>query len=104
MLLRFGLGWRSPERTRFIARLTRGWRLHHGYPGLVLAPVALPAGDVLGAGWVGPALLAAAIALGVSDLIHHAIVLPLLAGSHEFELRYPSVAPDPVPDPTRTGV
>jgi hypothetical protein len=92
--LRFGLGWRSPERTRPLARLTRGWRLHHGYPGLLLAPVAFPI-HAMSPGtehwifWLGPVILALAIALAVSDLIHHAVVLPLLAGSHEFELHYP---------------
>lgn len=94
MALRFGLGWRSPERTRPLGRLTRGWRVHHGYPGLLLAPAAFPV-HVMTPGsehWIislGPILLAIGIMLAVSDLIHHAIVLPLLAGSHEFELHYP---------------
>lgn len=93
--LRFGLGWRSPERTRPLARLTRGWRLHHGYPGLALMPAALPVSAMMTGVqpmwmlWVGPVLLAIGIALAVSDLIHHALVLPFLAGSHEFELHYP---------------
>jgi hypothetical protein len=39
--------------------------------------------------WLGPILLAVGIMLAVSDLIHHAIVLPRYAGSHEFELTYP---------------
>lgn len=95
VFLRFGLGWRSPERTRPLARLTRGWRLHHGYPGLALMPVAIPIYTLLPGSeptwmlWIGPAVLAAGIALAVSDLIHHALVLPFLAGSHEFELHYP---------------
>lgn len=95
--LRFGLGWRSPERTRPLARLTKGWRIHHGYPGLVLMPAAVPVhGLIPGAespflmlAWLGPIVLAIGIMLAVSDLIHHAIVLPLFAGSHEFELHYP---------------
>jgi hypothetical protein len=41
--LRFGLGWRSPDRTRPLGRLTRGWRVHHGYPGLLMMPAAKPA-------------------------------------------------------------
>jgi hypothetical protein len=95
--LRFGLGWRSPERTRPLGRLTKGWRIHHGYPGLVLMPAAIPVhGLIPGAespflmlAWLGPIVLAIGIMLAVSDLIHHAIVLPRYAGSHEFELTYP---------------
>lgn len=95
--LRFGLGWKSPERTRSLGRLTRGWRVHHGYPGLLLMPAAIPVqGLIPGAespflmlAWLGPIVLAIGIMLAVSDLIHHAIVLPLFAGSHEFELHYP---------------
>jgi hypothetical protein len=26
----------------------------------------------------------------VSDLLHHALILPLFAGNHEFDLKYPS--------------
>jgi hypothetical protein len=97
VILRFGLGWKSPERTRPLARLTKGWRIHHGYPGLVLMPAAVPVhGLIPGAespflmlAWLGPILLAVGIMLAVSDLIHHAIVLPRYAGSHEFELTYP---------------
>lgn len=93
--LRFGLGWRSPDRTRPLGRLTRGWRIHHGYPGLVLMPAAFPIHAVMPGMepgfivWLAPALLVVGIALAVSDLIHHAVVLPLFAGSHEFELHYP---------------
>lgn len=95
--LRFGLGWRSPERTSIIGRITRGWRIHHGYPGLLLMPAALPVHAMVPGAepgwlsllWLGPIVLALGIMLAVSDLIHHAIVLPLFAGSHEFELRYP---------------
>lgn len=94
--LRFGLGWRSPERTRPLGRLTRGWRIHHGYPGLLLIPAAALPGMALHPGadpaqfwWVGPALLAIGLMLAVSDVIHHALVLPRFAGSHEFELTYP---------------
>jgi len=97
VILRFGLGWKSPERTRLLGRLTKGWRIHHGYPGLVLMPAAIPVqGLIPGAEspflmltWLGPILLAIGLMLAVSDLIHHAIVLPLFAGSHEFELHYP---------------
>jgi len=100
VLLRFGLGWTSPERTHRLARFTRGWRVHHGYPGLALLAIAPMLGlaaqsqgtgmlQLLTApGWWGW-LLAAGLVLAVSDLVHHAVVLPLFAGGHEFELRYP---------------
>ena len=39
--LRFGLGWTSPEKTGTLARFTRGWRIHHLYPGLVLILAAV---------------------------------------------------------------
>ena len=50
-----------------------------------------PASDpgLLSLVWLGPVLLALGLMLAVSDLIHHAVVLPLFAGSHEFELHYP---------------
>lgn len=114
--LRFGLGWRSPERTRPLGRLTRGWRVHHGYPGLVMMPAAaFPVSSLTDASdaglfwWFGPALLAIGLMLAVSDLIHHAIVLPIFAGSHEFELHYPGhprhrpapVTREPIPFPLR---
>jgi hypothetical protein len=96
--LRFGLGWRSPERTSRMGRVTKGWRVHHGYPGLLMMPAAAlplptalitPVADPAWFWWIGPALLVFGIMLAVSDLIHHAIVLPRYAGSHEFELHYP---------------
>jgi hypothetical protein len=97
VILRFGLGWKSPERTRPLGRLTKGWRIHHGYPGLLLMPAAVPIHGLIPGTespflmltWLGPILLAVGIMLAVSDLIHHAIVLPRYAGSHEFELTYP---------------
>jgi hypothetical protein len=93
--LRFGLGWRSPERTSRMGRLTKGWRVHHGYPGVVMMPAAFPIHAVVPGSepsfflFIAPALLAIGLMLAVSDLIHHAIVLPRYAGSHEFELLYP---------------
>lgn len=98
--LRFGLGWTSPERTRPIGRLTRGWRIHHGYPGLMLLGVAPMLGFAASGPGTGPLellvapawwgwLLVVGITLALSDLIHHAVVLPLFAGGHEFYLRYP---------------
>jgi hypothetical protein len=100
VLLRFGLGWTSPERTRSLARLSRGWRVHHGYPGLLLlflvttmgiAPLAGAPGAIAtpAAAWLGGLAIAVGMTLALSDLVHHAVVLPLLVGRHEFDLRYP---------------
>jgi hypothetical protein len=89
IVLRFGGGWRSPEVTRCCARLTAGWRVHHGYVGVALLVVAwlapLPA-SVAALAWI------AGIALALSDAIHHFAVLWPVTGSHEFYVRYPACA------------
>lgn len=91
--LRFGLGWTSPERTRPIARISRGWRIHHGYPGVLLLTLVplmgMAPSDAMASAWLGGLILVVGITLALSDLIHHAIVLPLFVGAHEFDLRYP---------------
>lgn len=95
--LRFGLGWTSPSRTRALARWTRGWRIHHGYPGIALLLISpllgfAPLGGVLSPGSADVLLglcLAVGMTLALSDLVHHALVLPALVGRHEFDLRYP---------------
>ncbi len=86
-LLRFGLKMRSVRHTRGLAPFTGGWRIHHGYVGVVMA--------VAGTLWLsGPApwrtwVLYAGVALLVSDLVHHFGVLWPLFGSPQFDLRYP---------------
>lgn len=83
-LFRFGFGWRSSRPTAFLARVTRGYRIHHGYIGLILAGVCL-------LGEVSPGkvrLFEIAAALFFSDIIHHFLVLWPLTGHHEFDLRY----------------
>lgn len=93
--LRFGLGWTSPEKTGTLARFTRGWRIHHLYPGLVLllvaAVVPMPAA-LANLAWM------AGLMLAVSDALHHFAILWPLTGDHEFDLRYPGFADDAVED------
>lgn len=100
LVFRFGLGWTAPERTHRLGRFTGGWRMHHGYPGLLLliaAPIlgfaSVPGGHDSSAmlgdpGWWGWVLVAG-LTLAVSDLLHHSVVLPLTVGHHEFYLKYP---------------
>ncbi len=87
VVLRFGFKMTSPTHTRRMAKFTNGYRIHHGYPGVVMfmAVPIMPWPTI-----AGSLVLIAALMLFVSDFLHHAIVLPLCAGGHEFDLRYPS--------------
>lgn len=83
--LRFGLGLRGARDTAWFARFTFGWRVHHGYFGVL----------ALGLAYLAPAgawrrlLTIVAVALVVSDLAHHFLVLWPITGSPQFDLRYP---------------
>ncbi|MCA9302764.1 MAG: hypothetical protein KC996_01440 [Phycisphaerales bacterium] len=86
IILRFGFKMTSPTHTRPIARVTRGFRVHHGYPGIgLLAAVPIMPMPALLVSFV----LIVGIMLFLSDLIHHAVVLPIFAGHHEFDIKYP---------------
>lgn len=84
---RFGLGMQSTRDTEWMAALTFGLRLHHGYFGVIL----------LGVAWMvwksrpGVRNLLAMIGVGLigSDLVHHFVVLWLSTGSPEFDFVYP---------------
>lgn len=87
IILRFGFKMTSPTHTRPLAKLTSGYRVHHGYPGvgmLMVLPI-VPSPTI-----VGSILIILGLMLFVSDLLHHALILPLFAGNHEFDLKYPS--------------
>ena len=88
-LLRFGCGMKAPNKLSWMKRWTRGYRIHHGYPGVALAGVTaigMPDDPVLWSGiMVGWALL-------LSDAVHHFVVLPLAVGRTEFYLRFPEEA------------
>jgi hypothetical protein len=86
IILRFRFKLTSPTHTRPLAKLTKGYRIHHGYPGLaMLAAVPILPNPTI----ISSLVIIAALMLFVSDLIHHSIILPLFAGHHEFDLKYP---------------
>jgi hypothetical protein len=101
LFFRFGLGMQSTRDTKWLARWTRGLRIHHGYVGaaalgpFLLAPINPVAGDV-------GVIVAGALIL--SDLAHHFLVLWPLTGSPQFDLSYdrPDAPEAPAPpDPVR---
>ena len=84
---RFGLGLESTRDTGFISALTFSLRIHHGYLGVLLWFCAW---------WLfrehpglRNALWTVAIALFLSDMIHHFAVLWPITGSPQFHLVYP---------------
>tara|TARA_R110000868_G_scaffold119469_2_gene317086 strand:+ start:442431 stop:442766 length:336 start_codon:yes stop_codon:yes gene_type:complete len=87
IILRFGFKMTSPTHTRPISKVTKGYRIHHGYPGipLLFAVPLLPAETI-----ISSIVIIFAIMLFLSDFIHHAIILPIFAGSHEFYIKYPA--------------
>ncbi len=104
VVFRFGFKLEATRDTaRYVARWTRGVRIHHGYWGV---PLALAGAVMLLATPVGVAfwLLVLGLALIKSDLIHHFLVLWPITGSHDFHLRYPGhhkpvFVPEPIPVP-----
>lgn len=62
-------------RSREVQARWLGVRIHHGYTGVALFPVLLFI-PPMWAAWIG----AIAVALVLSDLIHHFVVLPLTTG------------------------
>jgi hypothetical protein len=88
IVLRFGLQMESTRDTAStIGRLTFGIRIHHGYCGLALMLVAycLMSRYPRLARWG----LIIGLALLLSDLIHHFLVLWPITGSPHFDLTYP---------------
>lgn len=84
---RFGIGLQSTRDTTLIGTLTFGVRIHHGYIGILL--IVLACGTVSDAG-LRNFVLMIGIALFVSDVVHHFLVLWATIGSPEFDLLYPS--------------
>jgi len=84
-LFRWGLGLQSTRDTAFLAPFTLRLRIHHGYIGAVAA-AAIP---LLPPGVETAWLLRIGLALLVSDLIHHFIVLKATTGDPQFHLTYP---------------
>jgi hypothetical protein len=82
--LRFGLHLQSTRDTASIGHWTCGLRIHHGYIGVFLLPLA----------WCFPrglrhALWMIGIGLILSDLAHHFLVLWPFFGDPQFDLYYP---------------
>ena len=85
-VFRFSLGLQSTRDTGFLGDYTFGFRIHHGYLGLLLLVLVafLPEGSNARTwgrrtGW----------ALVLSDLIHHFAVLWPITGDPAFHFRYP---------------
>jgi hypothetical protein len=89
VVLRFGFFLESNVHTCWLARFTRGLRVHHSYVGVLL----LAASPLLGPASIGgTALFLAGAALALSDLMHHFLVLWPITGSPEFHVWYPGPA------------
>ena len=87
VVLRFGFGQTSSAATAStIGVLTGGIRIHHGYVGAFMIPLGL---------WLsekpplGRLILIVGIALFLSDMIHHFLVLWPITGSPQFDIFYP---------------
>lgn len=91
VLFRFGFKKQATRDTaRYVARWTRGFRIHHGYWGVplfILGVIAL--GASLGPAQASTWLIIVGMALIKSDLVHHFLVLWPITGSHDFDLVYP---------------
>ncbi len=87
--LRFGASLQSTRDTRVLIAFTFGYRVHHGYVGLLLLMLAPFARS---RGWRN-LLLVAAVALLLSDLFHHFVVLWVITGAPQFDFRYPPALP-----------
>ena len=86
-LLRFGLRLESTRDTvSTIGVLTFGLRIHHSYIGVALIPIAM----LIERRWPQTArhVLMIGMALVLSDLIHHFIVLWYFVGHPQFDLFY----------------
>ncbi len=85
VFFRFGLGKESTKDTAFLKHLTFGYRIHHGYIGL-LAVTLLPFLNI--SGRTKNFLIILGWSLVLSDLIHHFLVLWPVTGSPQFDLKY----------------
>ena len=93
LLFRFGFGLEATRDTASsVGRLTFGLRIHHGYIGLLLLPVAAYLRSRFPFSPWPSRLLALGGAMALSDFIHHFLVLWPVTGSPQFDLWY---APQP---------
>ena len=86
--LRYGVGLEmTRDSASTVAGLTFGLRIHHGYLGAVLLVVAWCC--LRRGGTPSKVLTAVGLALLMSDLVHHFLVLWPLEGDPHFDLVYP---------------
>ncbi len=89
IVFRFGFGLSSSTATAStIGTLTFGYRIHHGYIGLLLIPLGIALNE--GRYRVGWLCFVIGVALFLSDAIHHFLVLWPLTGSPQFDFVYPT--------------
>jgi hypothetical protein len=84
-LFHFGLGMETTRDTRWLRTLTFGLRSHHGYIGLLLLALAFFCRRRSWRRWC--AIIG--LALVLSDLVHHFLVLLPFTGHSDFDLMYP---------------
>ena len=87
IMARFMFKLESTRDTAALAVFTFGYRIHHGYIGLLIIAVLLLLPKLAGSHY--NLIMALAISLVASDLIHHFLVLWITTGDPQFDLRYP---------------
>jgi hypothetical protein len=84
-VMRFGAGLQATQDTWFLKSVTGGLRIHHAY----LGAAAMLASWLAAHGEWRTWGLRIGIALVLSDLVHHFLVLWLVTGDPQFDLFYP---------------
>ncbi len=86
VVFRFGLGLQATHDTLVFSAITFGYRIHHGYIGaaIVLLALAWPLRMIV-RDWA----IVIGLALLLSDVAHHFLVLWPVTGNPEFYIRYP---------------
>jgi hypothetical protein len=84
-LLRFGFGLSPHSGGRVFAKFTFGIRVHHGYIGLLLVLLSYLPLSKRATVW----MFRIGVALVISDLIHHLLVLWPLEGNPQLNFFYP---------------
>jgi hypothetical protein len=86
VFLRFVLGLQSKRTTSGLAEFTFGYRIHHGYIGIILLLISLAISNR----FVKNLFICLGLGNLISDAIHHFIVLWFITGSPDFDLKYPN--------------
>ena len=81
---RFGFHMESTRDTAFLAPFTLGYRIHHGYIGvLILLALFFLSGKA-----IRNLAIIIGLSLLMSDMVHHFIVLWIFTGSPHFDIHY----------------